>query len=153
LRRLPRFEPIPEQLGEIDLGRRAALPGHLFGVVVVSPTLPVDRFVEPLREALAARGLDLAVEWTHATAEAEPREALEARLRGRTACVTVGALGVAWFRPKIAVAWTGGSVPSSWSPAARALRPAFDLELAEPRPGVFAQLAVHPSITACPGGG
>jgi hypothetical protein len=151
LKRLPRFEPVEEQLDEVDLEARVTLPGHLVGVVLASSRLDEARFIEPLLEALAARGVNATVERLPALGAAPSLEALRARLPERAPFVTVGASGVALLRPRIAIGWTGGMPPRTWSPAARAVRPALHLELAEPRRGVLHQVAAHPTIIACRG--
>jgi hypothetical protein len=153
VRRLPRFEPVEEQLDEVAVGERLALPGHLVGLLLVSSRLDEARFVGPLLEALAANGVNATVERVPAVGAVPDLEALRARLPERTPYVTVGALGVALLRPRIAIGWTGGVTPSAWSQAARALRSVLDLELSEPRRGVLDRLASHPTIIACPGAG
>jgi hypothetical protein len=150
LRRLPRFTPVDERLGELSLDERVVLPGHLFGVVVVSSKLDAKGLVAVLRDTLAAEGVDATVVPTPTTGDEVDRERLATQLRERAPCITVGALGAALFRPRISIAFTGGLPPSAWSQAARALRSAFNLELSEARRGVFAELASRLSINACP---
>ncbi|NLY94320.1 MAG: hypothetical protein GXY23_09865 [Myxococcales bacterium] len=146
MRRLPQLTPVDEVL-EVPLDApRAELPGHLFGVVAASAKLDGAAFLESLLGALRAQGVDPAVEHL----PARPGEAiagLEARLRRHPVCITVGALGVALFRPKIALLYTGGLSSTGFSEAARALRPRFDLELPEARPGLFSALAGHPRFS------
>jgi hypothetical protein len=149
LRRLPRFEPVEEKLEPFSLEARLALSNHLLGVVVASPSLDDSDIVDPFREALAASGVTPSVKRVPAFAESAVLERLFEELRAGEPCITVGALPMARLRPKLALLYTGGARPSAWSPAARALRSAFDLELPGPRPSLLAALAAHPSIIAC----